>query len=40
MSGNGFIEIKDLTKVYAFGTVEVAALRGVTLSIDRDGLLA
>ena len=35
MSTDGFIETKDLTKLYATGTVEVAALRDVTLSIGR-----
>lgn len=35
MSTDGFIETTDLTKLYATGTVEVAALRDVTLSIGR-----
>ncbi len=35
MSTDGFIETTDLTKLYETGTVEVAALRDVTLSIDR-----
>jgi putative ABC transport system ATP-binding protein len=35
MSTDGFIETTDLTKLYATGTVEVTALRDVTLSIDR-----
>jgi putative ABC transport system ATP-binding protein len=39
MSDAGFIEIKELTKVYTLGAVEVAALRGVTLSISRGQLV-
>jgi putative ABC transport system ATP-binding protein len=39
MSMDGFIETKDLTKVYTFGTVEVAALRGATLSIPQGYLV-
>jgi ABC-type lipoprotein export system ATPase subunit len=39
MGADGFIETKDLTKVYATGAVEVAALRGVTLSIARGQLV-
>jgi putative ABC transport system ATP-binding protein len=39
MSDTGFIEIKELTKVYTLGVVEVAALRGATLSISRGQLV-
>jgi putative ABC transport system ATP-binding protein len=39
MDVDGFIETKDLAKVYMFGTVEVAALRSVTLSIARGRLV-
>jgi len=39
MDVDGFIEITDLTKVYVFGAVEVAALRGVTLSVVRGRLV-
>ncbi len=39
MDVDGFIATKDLTKVYTFGTVEIAALRGVTLSIGRGRLV-
>ena len=39
MDVDGFIETKDLAKVYTFGTVEVAALRSVTLSIGRGRLV-
>jgi len=39
MSDDGFIETTGLTKVYTFGTVEVAALRDVTLSISRGQLI-
>ena len=39
MDADGFIETKDLTKAYVTGAVEVAALRGVTLSIARGQLV-
>jgi putative ABC transport system ATP-binding protein len=39
MDVDGFIETKDLAKIYTFGTVEVAALRSVTLSIARGRLV-
>jgi len=39
MDVDGFIETKDLAKVYTFGTVEVAALRSVTLSLARGRLI-
>ncbi len=39
MDVDGFIATKDLAKVYTFGTVEVAALRGVTLSVGRGRLV-
>jgi len=39
MDVDGFIETKDLAKVYAFGTVQVAALRSVTLSLARGRLV-
>ncbi|MBM4028852.1 MAG: ABC transporter ATP-binding protein [Planctomycetes bacterium] len=39
MDADGFIEITDLAKVYTFGTVEVAALRAVTLSIAHGRLV-
>ena len=39
MDVDGFIETKDLAKVYTFGTVEVAALRRVTLAIGRGRLV-
>jgi len=39
MSDDGFIETAGLSKVYAFGEVEVAALRDVTLSIPRGRLV-
>jgi ABC-type lipoprotein export system ATPase subunit len=39
MDVDGFIETKDLAKVYTFGTVEVAALRSVTLTIGRGRLV-
>ncbi len=39
MDLDGFIETKDLTKVYSFGTVKVAALRDVTLAIGRGRLV-
>jgi ABC-type lipoprotein export system ATPase subunit len=39
MSDDGFIETRDLTKVYKFGVVEVTALHGVTLSISRGHLV-
>ena len=35
MSADAFLQTDNLTKVYASGTVEVVALRAVTLSIDR-----
>jgi putative ABC transport system ATP-binding protein len=34
------IQVKDLTKIYRFGEMEVHALRGVSLSIDRGGFVA
>ena len=34
------IELNEVTKVYQMGTVEVAALRGVSLSIDDGELVA
>ncbi len=39
MDIDGFIETQDLGKVYTFGTVEVAALRSVTLSLSRGRLV-
>ena len=39
MDADGFIETRDLAKVYTFGTVEVAALRSVTLSLARGRLI-
>ncbi len=39
MDVDKFITTKDLAKVYTFGTVEVTALRGVTLTIDRGRLV-
>jgi putative ABC transport system ATP-binding protein len=39
MDTNSFIETRDLAKVYTFGTVEVAALRNVTLSLARGRLV-
>jgi putative ABC transport system ATP-binding protein len=39
MDVDGFIETKDLSKVYTFGTVQVAALRSVTLSLARGRLI-
>ncbi len=39
MDVDGFIETKDLGKVYTFGTVQVAALRSVTLSVARGRLV-
>jgi len=39
MDVDGFIETKDLSKVYTFGTVQVAALRSVTLSLARGRLV-
>jgi ABC-type lipoprotein export system ATPase subunit len=39
MDVDGFIETKDLAKVYTFGTVQVAALRSVTLSLARGRLV-
>ena len=35
MSADAFLQTDNLTKVYASGTVEVVALRAVTLSIER-----
>ncbi len=34
------IELQNITKVYRMGNVEVAALGGVTLSVDRGGMTA
>jgi putative ABC transport system ATP-binding protein len=39
MDVDGFIETRDLGKVYTFGTVQVAALRSVTLSVARGRLV-
>lgn len=39
MDVDGFIETKDLGKVYTFGAVQVAALRSVTLSVARGRLI-
>ncbi|MCU0917756.1 MAG: ABC transporter ATP-binding protein [Planctomycetes bacterium] len=39
MDVDAFIEAQDLSKVYTFGTVEVAALRGVSLSVARGRLV-
>ncbi len=39
MDADGFIATKDLAKIYTFGTVEVAALRSVTLAIGRRRLV-
>ncbi len=39
MDADGFIETRDLAKVYTFGAVEVAALRQVTLSLARGRLV-
>ncbi len=35
MDADGFIQTRDLTKVYSFGSVEVVALRNATLSVGR-----
>ncbi|MBL8057129.1 MAG: ATP-binding cassette domain-containing protein, partial [Anaerolineales bacterium] len=34
------IEVEDLTKVYRLGTVEVAALRGVSLRVNQGEVVA
>jgi len=39
MDTDAFIEARDLRKVYTFGTVEVAALRDVSLSVARGRLV-
>jgi putative ABC transport system ATP-binding protein len=39
MDVDGFIETKDLSKLYTFGAVQVAALRDVTLSLARGRLV-
>jgi putative ABC transport system ATP-binding protein len=35
MDNDGFIQVRDLTKVYSLGSVEVVALRNATLSVGR-----
>ncbi len=37
---NGMIELENVTKVYQMGKVEVPALRGITLNIERGEMLA
>jgi putative ABC transport system ATP-binding protein len=39
-AGNGMIEIEAVTKVYRLGTVDVPALRGVSLRIKRGEVVA
>ena len=35
MSSDGFIQTKDLTKVYSSGTIQVVAIENVNLSLDK-----
>ncbi len=37
---NGMIELENVTKVYQMGKVEVPALRGITLNIERGEMVA
>ncbi len=38
--GTGLLELTDITKIYRMGKVEVAALNGVSLSVNRGEMLA
>jgi len=40
MSDRSLIEIRDITKTYRMGSVQVHALRGVSMQVDRGELLA
>jgi putative ABC transport system ATP-binding protein len=39
-ANKAIIQVEDLTKIYQFGEMEVRALRGVSLSIERGGFVA